>query len=385
MANYNRPQTRQLSSHSERKKLREDANNKNIIEVAQQLGMALERIGKDYQWKDHDSLKFDTRKNYFYWNAQGFGGGPIKLAQTIMECSYGEAVRFLTGKEISKFDKKLIPKKEFKYFLNENSNPAELKEFTSQNRQISNETIDFLINQGVLAESKYKDREQKYPEPVIVFKNIAPSGEIKGMALQGIVNHPELYPGRGKLKKTFGDGSYGCVVKIGNPPTNETMTVEHPLKVIAFEAGFDMMAYLDLFKEKIGDAYLVSMNGLKKSVISMTLANALNVPGTDEGKATMLDVIENSTNGIDAVKIILAVDNDEAGRKFVEDFGITKVSVIPHLPKVTPGEKKSDWNEILQRIKTPQKSPFEERLKKAAEARPDFATRLRQAAATKQK
>lgn len=385
MPNYNRPQTRQLSSHLERKKLREDANNKNIVEVAQQLGMTLERIGKDYQWKDHDSLKFDTRKNYFYWNAQGFGGGPIKLAQTIMECSYGEAVRFLTGKEISKFDKNLIPKKEFKYFLSETPYATELKVFTSQKRQISNETLDFLINQGVLAQSKYKDRGQEQPDPVIVFKNIDSNGEIKGMALQGMIDHPDLYPGRDKLKKTFGNGSYGCVVKVGNPPTNKTMTLEHPLKIIAFEAGFDMMAYLDLFKEKIGDAYLVAMHGRKKSVISTTLANALNVPGTDEGKATMLDVIENSTNGIDAVKIILAVDNDEAGRKFVEDFGITKVSVIPHLPKVTPGEKKSDWNEILQRIKTPQKSPFEERLKKAAEARPDFAARLRQAAETKQK
>ena len=49
MPNYNRPQTRQLSSHLERKKLREDANNKNIVEVAQQLGMTLERIGKDYR------------------------------------------------------------------------------------------------------------------------------------------------------------------------------------------------------------------------------------------------------------------------------------------------------------------------------------------------
>jgi len=380
MANYVKPQTRQLSSHSERKKLRDEAHNKNIVEVAQSLGMALERVGKDYQWKEHDSLKIDTRKNYFYWNSRGIGGDPIKLTQTMMECSFSEAVLFLTGQQISKFDQNSIPKREFSYFLKENKENIALKEFSKNERQLSEETIDFFIAQGVLAESSYKDHGMEKAEPVIVFKSLAPNGEVKGMALQGITSHPDLYPGRGKMKKTFGDGVYGCVVKVGHPPLNGTMTSEHPLTIIPFEAPFDMMAYYEFFKDQIGDALLVAMNGLKKSAISMVLANALGSSAEDERKIETLDGIEKFTDGLDSVKIILAVDNDEAGRNFIKNFGITKIPVVSHLPELASGEQKADWNELLQRIKKPQKTPFEERLKKAAETHSDFATRLRQIA-----
>lgn len=391
MANYVRPQTRKLSSHSERKKLREDANNKNIIEVAQQLGMTLERIGKDYQWKEHDSLKFDTRKNYFYWNAQGFGGGPIKLAQTIMECSYGEAVRFLTGKEISKFDQTLVPKREFSYKLKDVSNPIAMRGYLKNQRQLSDETIDYFINQGVLSQANFKDWGAEYYAPVIVFKHFDSTHKMQGMALQGTQNDFDLYPERGKLKKTFGDGLYSCVVKVGHPPiieekkvnsTDNIISDQNPLKIIVFEAPIDMMSYYELFKDKIGDAYLMAMSGLKKGAVSTLLAEKFTVKITEEKKAGFLDFIQNSTNGTNAAKIILAVDNDEAGKKFINNFGITKIPVVSHLPHLAPGSEKADWNEVLQRVKKPQKTPFEERLKKAAEARPDFAARLRQVATT---
>lgn len=394
MAEYVRPQTRQLSSHSERKKLREDANNKNIVEVAQQLGMTLERIGKDYQWKEHDSLKFDTRKNYFYWNAQGFGGGPIKLAQTIMECSYGEAVRFLTGKEISKFDKVSVPKRDFSYKLKDSLNPTNMRNYLKNERQLSDDTINFFINQGVLSQANYKDRGSEHYDPVIVFKHFDSAHKMQGMALQGTQTDFDLYPERGKLKKTFGDGLYSCVVKVGNPPiieekkvssTDNIVSDQNPLKIIIFEAPIDMMSYYELFKNNIGDAYLMAMSGLKKGAVSTLLAEKFTVKITEEKKAGFLDFMQNSTNGTNAAKIILAVDNDEAGKKFINNFGITKIPVVSHLPHLAPGASKADWNEILQRLKKPTKTPFEERLKKAAEARPDFETRLRQAAAAKQR
>lgn len=389
MANYVRPKTRQLSSHSERKTLREEAHNKNIVEVAQQLGMSLERIGKDYQWKEHDSLKIDTRKNYFYWNAQGFGGDPIKLAQTIMECSYGEAVRFLTGKEISKFDKALVPKREFSYKLKDSPNPVAMRDYLKNERYLSDETINYFIKQGVLSQANFKDIGTERYDPVIVFKHFDSNHKMQGMALQGTQNDFELYPSKGKLKKTIGDGLYGCVVKVGNPPVMEgdklnsnanVSSEQNPLKIIVFEAPIDMMSYYELFKDKIGDAYLMAMSGLKKGAVSTFLAEKLTVKISQEKKEEFLDFIQNSTNGTKAVKIILAVDNDEAGKKFINNFGIKKIPVVPHLAKLAPGAEKADWNELLQRIKKPQKTPFEERLKKAAEARPDFATRLRQVA-----
>ena len=184
------------------------------------------------------------------------------------------------------------------------------------------------------------------------------------------------------------------MVKVGHPPiieekkansTDNIISDQNPLKIIVFEAPIDMMSYYELFKDKIGDAYLMAMSGLKKGAVSTLLAEKFTVKITEEKKAGFLDFIQNSTNGTNAAKIILAVDNDEAGKNFFNKFGITKIPVVSHLPHLAPGAEKADWNEVLQRVKKPQKTPFEERLKKAAEARPNFAARLRQAAATKQK
>jgi len=395
MANYNRPQTRQLSSHSERKKLKKEAHNKNIVDVARQLGMELERSsGTEYKWKEHTSLKIETKKNYFYWNSHHFGGDSIKLVETMMECSFNEAVNFLTGREFKTFDKTLIPKREFSYWLKDSINPTTMMDYLKNERQLSEDTINYFINQGVLAQANYKDRGAETYDPTVVFKSIDSNNNIKGMALQGTKDNFKLYPERGKLKKTFGDGLYGCVVKVGHPPiieekkansTDNIISDQNPLKVIVFEAPIDMMSYYELFKDKIGDAYLIAMNGLKEGAVSTLLAEKFTVKIAEEKKAGFLDFIQNSTNGTKAVKIILAVDNDEAGKNFINTFGITKIPVVSHLPHLAPGAEKADWNEVLQRVKKPQKTPFEERLKKAAEARPDFATRLKQAATTKQR
>ena len=395
MANYNRPQTRKLTSHSERKRLTKEAHNKNIVEVAQSLGMILERSsGTEFKWKEHKSLKIESKKNYFYWNSRKFGGDAIKLVETMMECTFKEAVNFLTGHEFKSFDKTLIPKREFSYWLKDSLNPTTMRSYLKNERQLSDETIDFFVDQGVISQANFKDRGSDHYDPVIVFKHFDSNHKMQGMALQGTQTDFDLYPEHGKLKKTFGDGLYGCVVKVGHPPvieekkvnsTDNIISDQNPLKIIVFEAPIDMMSYYELFKDKIGDAYLMAMNGLKERAVSTLLAEKFTVKITEEKKSGFLDFIQNSTKGTKAVKIILAVDNDEAGKNFINTFGINKIPVVSHLPHLAPGAEKADWNEILQRVKKPQKTPFEERLKKAAEARPDFAVRLRQAAATKQK
>lgn len=70
MAEYRKPTSRILHSHNDRERMIEEASNKNIIKVALSLGMRLRKVGQDYTWQEHDSLKLVTKKNYFYWNAQ---------------------------------------------------------------------------------------------------------------------------------------------------------------------------------------------------------------------------------------------------------------------------------------------------------------------------
>lgn len=388
MVRYQKPETRSSRSHEERQKITNEAHNKNIVEVAQSLGMVLERIGKDYQWKEHDSFKIDTRKNYFYWNSRGVGGDPIKLVELMMECSFKEAINFMTGHEFKTFVKSLVPKREFSYKLKEATNPTSMRDYLKNQRQLSDETINFFIAQGVLVQANYKDIGSDNYEPMVVFKHFDSNNKMQGMALQGTKDNYELYPDKGKMKRTFGDGLYGCVVKVGNPPIIEEkrtnpndniLSEQNPLKIIVFEAPIDMMSYYELNQHKIGDAYLMAMNGLKKGAVSTLLSEKLTVKITEERKVEFLDFIQNSTQGTKAAKIILAVDNDEAGRNFIDEFGVTKIPVVADLPKLTEGKTKADWNEVLQSIKKPVKNTFEERLMKAVEKRADFATRLSQA------
>lgn len=46
--------------------------------------------------------------------------------------------------------------------------------------------------------------------------------------------------------------------------------------------------------------------------------------------------------------ITLAVDNDEAGKKFIERFKEIKVPVVADIPPLNPGQEKNDWNDFLK-------------------------------------
>lgn len=82
-------------THDEREKQLKEARQKDIIAVAESLGMAIEGRGSHLYWAEHDSFRFYLKKNYFYWNSRQVGGGPIELVQLMKECSVKEAIQFL--------------------------------------------------------------------------------------------------------------------------------------------------------------------------------------------------------------------------------------------------------------------------------------------------
>ncbi|MQW23436.1 MULTISPECIES: toprim domain-containing protein [unclassified Lactococcus] len=369
---YNRPPVRAQRSHQEREQLLVEAQSKSIVDVAQKLGMALEKIGQDYRWKEHSSLVIRPNQNYFYWNAQGLGGNTIQLVRTILECGFREAVDYLTNQEIKHASEVKVVKTPFIYRLRENKNTSEMYDFFNDKRRIAPSTVQKFVAQGLVAETNFKDYGATQYEPTIVFKSKSLDEKIKGIALQGINEDRGLYPERGRMKKTMGDGHFGCLYTHGNPPSFDKATQENPLKIIAFEAPMDMMAYSEIFENDIGDAYLFAMNGLKKSSISLLLADLAGSQASEDKKLKFLDTIEKTVEPLEQVKIILAVDNDKAGHKFIDNFNISKIKVFPHLAKLKAGQEKSDWNDMLIKLKNEQGRPkniFEERLFKAENCR----------------
>lgn len=286
----------------------------------------------------------------FYWNSQGVGGGPIQLVQNVNECSYKEAVKFLQEENLSEFKHIELEKKEFKYYMKEHDDLSKTKNYLINKRQLSKETVDFFISQGLIAQGTYKDKEKNHQEPTIIFKHKNNHGELKGISYQGVSYLPNIHgEDRPFLKRTYGDGFYGMSVQIGNVPTGKGISEQTPLKIIAFESPIDLMSYYELKKEELSNVTLLSMNGLRKGTILTYIANQLGSAISDEKKVTMLDDLQKQTkSSTDSIQVTLAVDNDEAGKKFVNDFAVDFIQVKSELPSLAEGQKVSDWNDKLK-------------------------------------
>ncbi|MGY0357126.1 hypothetical protein ACWY2R_22060 (plasmid) [Enterococcus avium] len=110
------------------------------------------------------------------------------------------------------------------------------------------------------------------------------------------------------------------------------------------------------------------MNGLRKGTISKCLANQLGSPVKEKDKPDFLDDLNKKMQPNKLIQLVLAVDNDKAGRKFIDDFGAKNFDVTLHVPALIEGETKSDWNQVLQRLKKPVNEPFKKRLEQADKA-----------------
>ncbi|MDT2227834.1 LPD1 domain-containing protein [Enterococcus sp. C40] len=361
-SNIQKKQKRTASrrTHKEREEAWQKANSKSILDVAASLGMGLERSGGSYTWSEHDSFVITPKRNSFYWNSRQIGGGPIQMVQAVKECSLAQAVDYLQELDVKAFDaSKEPPKKPFHYYMKENTDLSLTEEYLINERKLSPETINYFVAEGLLAQSTYKDKKTGEVEPVIVFKHKDPSGKIQGIALQGIVEDYNKHE-RGRLKRTFGDGFIGLSVKVGNPPSFQKATSENPLKLIVFEAPIDLMSYYELHKDMIGDAVLLTMNGLRKESVSTYLANEIAPDLPRELKAHYLEELGKHFQKSEKVQIVLAVDNDPIDEKkgnrpaqhFIEHFPTTIFSVQEGVPEPPEGQEKWDWNEQLKWIKT---------------------------------
>lgn len=337
----------------------EELKKMSILDVAQALGMEMKRqSGNTYYWTEHDSFKINTNRNIWHWFSQDKGGNVFSLVQEIKGVSFKEAKHFL---ETGEFPKVVIdekPPEPFRYILEPYEHPNfDLgREYLRKERGLSEETIDAFLNQGNLAEATRKKGD--YFEPVIVFKSKNVDGKIVGASLQGIVENWVQYPERGRLKQvmTRSDGMSGFSFDIGTPN-----------RLIFLEAPIDLMSYYELHKDSLENVRLVAMDGVKKSVISRYTADLLTDGrfSQERSQKDILNALDNilkttSTFEDNPNLITLAVDNDEAGLKFIEKLKEDNIPFQIDLAPKSDGVKKMDWNEYLQKEKAGEKTMAEE-------------------------
>ncbi|MGV3007149.1 PBECR4 domain-containing protein [Streptococcus pluranimalium] len=324
-----------------------------ILAVATSLGMDLKPGSSgSYYWKEHDSFHIYPDTNSFRWWSRRKGSNTIDLVQVIQEeltgkkPTFRETVRYL---ETGSFEPVVIQERvyePFDYYLA----PYEHQDFElgrnylKEERGLSDETIDTFLATGNLSQATRKKGD--YFEPVIVFKNRDEDGHLIGASLQGIVENRIQHPERGRLKQIMknSDGLAGFHLDIGQPN-----------RLVFAEAPIDLMSYYDLHKDLLQDVRLVAMEGLKKGVISRYTVDLLT-----EGKASQtmsrkqlrgaLDALAQTTKHLEDPPhlITLAVDNDDAGRRFVRDLQADGIPITIDLPPLKEGQEKMDWNDYLK-------------------------------------
>lgn len=336
----------------------EELKQLSILEVAESLGMQLYRTGSHtYAWQEHDSFTINTRDNYFNWFARSIGGDVIKMVQIVQEEMTGESVSFKQAKHFLEegsfdvVDATIIPEKEpFHYYLEPYETEfKEGREYLKEIRGLSDKTIDFFAEKGVLSQATKKTGD--YFEPVIVFKSLDTQNEIIGASLQGIRENLDLYE-RGRLKQIMraSDGLTGMHVDIGTPK-----------RLVFAEAPIDLMSYYELHQDTLQDVRLVAMDGLKESTVSRHVAELLAETGAIKAEveqdkiptflANMAEVTTFFHGGKHDDFITLAVDNDDAGHTFIERLTAKGIGLTQDLPPRAEGQDKMDWNDYLKESK----------------------------------
>lgn len=343
-------------TREEREERKNYAKERSIVEVAESLGMELVKSGAEYRWKEHDSMVITPRTNLWHWFSQDKGGDTIELVRTINNISFNQAIDYLNDGDYSEgaFQHNDAPQA-FKNYLAPYEQPfVEGRSYLKEVRGLSDETIDFFLDQNVIIQANAKIGDTI--EPVIVFKTIDHKGEMIGGNLQGIVENRERYDKHGYLKGIMrnSNGNNGLSVDIGSPE-----------RLVFAESPIDLMSYYELHKDQLENVRLVSMDGLKDGIIGTNLARLeseiRNVYMRDEDWDR--DLLKKSVDdgyfndGKHADVITLAVDNDQGGRNFIQSLEAKGIVVKAELPAEKDGFEKQDWNDALKEQKAAPKHP----------------------------
>lgn len=325
----------------------EAVKHKAILDVAGSLGYSFRRLsGQVYEHPEHDSFKIFADTNTFKWFSRDIQGDVIDFIQLVAGVSFKEALSYL---ETGDFEQAKIVKETyqpFRYYLSEE--PFEqARTYLNDVRGLSDETINALVRQGLLAQAYYQTKA--FQESVLVFKSYNHQGQLEGASLQGLVKNNERHD-RDYLKKIM-KGSHGYI--------GISFDIGKPKRLIFCESVIDMMSYYQLHQKQLSDVRLVSMEGLKLSVIAY---QTLRLTAEEQGKLEFLDTVKPSrlTHYLHAIQetttffqthpglLTLAVDNDEAGRDFCQKLSEKGLPIETDLPPLQELETKADWNDVVK-------------------------------------
>lgn len=291
------------------------ANDVHVLDYLHAKGESLQQQGQYFRHPEHDSLVIkDTGQ--WYWNSRSKGGfGAISFAREFYDMTFQDAVRDVNAQAISRTyarEASRHTRKEFEYPKHQEVKTQEnISRYLINERKLDPRIVAALIQKDLLAEDKLKNG---------VFKWKDSDGKIVGGDRQGTV------------KMDNKRGSFKQIIANSKEDGGFRLDIGTPNKIALFESPIDALSYFDLKRPE--NIRLLSMSGLKDQTATSGIRNLIK---------------DCKEQGAVVEQVIFAVDNDEAGKQFLERWSNLLANLEVDLPK------NKDWNLDLVEARTKQK------------------------------
>lgn len=290
---------------------KERANLVNLPQFLMSHGFDLKKVGKEYVWKEHDSLHIKDNGpgecGQWFRFSENKGGDNIGLLREYMDMSFIDAVEALTGELI---DRTYTPSRTYEFkpvhqtarelSLAEADNCRRVFAYLCKTRGLDYDMLSALVKEGTISQ------EEKTGN--VLFKYYDDQGKVIGAEKVGTSTEHKF-----KGIATGSAGGHGFEVVHG---TGE--------KAFFFESAIDMLSYLQMHSKELDNCRLVSMMGVKPSIVLDTMLRHNIAP-------------EN---------VFLCSDNDTAGNEFARRLQ----EHYPDMKRIITPDTYKDWNDMLRNI-----------------------------------
>lgn len=290
---------------------KERANLVNLPQFLMSHGFDLKKVGKEYVWKEHDSLHIKDNgpgeRSQWFRFSENKGGDNIGLLREYMDMSFIDAVEALTGELIDRtytpsctYESKPVQQTARELSLAEADNCRRVFAYLCKTRGLDYDMLSALVKKGIISQ------EEKTGN--VLFKYYDDRGKVIGAEKVGTSTEHKF-----KGIATGSAGGHGFEVVCG---TGE--------KAFFFESAIDMLSYLQMHSKELDNCRLVSMMGVKPSIVLDTMLRHNIAP-------------EN---------VFLCSDNDTAGNKFARRLQ----EQYPDMKRIVTPDIYKDWNDMLRDI-----------------------------------
>ncbi len=289
----------------------ERAKTVNLPQFLLANGFDLKKSGREYVWKEHDSLHIRDNapgeRGQWYRFSESKGGDNIGFLREYMGMSFVEAVEALNGEHYERtytssrtYEPKPVQKTARELSLAEADNAKRVFAYLCKTRGLDYDMVSALVRGGSISQ------EEKTGN--VLFKYYDDQGKVIGAEKVGTSTEHKF-----KGIATGSAGGHGFEVVRGSGE-----------KAFFFESAIDMLSYLQMHDKELDNCRLVSIMGVKPNIVLDTMAR----------------------HNISPENVSLCSDNDTAGNDFADRLR----EQYPEMKRIATPDTYKDWNDMLRGI-----------------------------------